>query len=103
MRTTTRFVLMSALVIGTAVLVASGCGDDNQPVDATAACDRLADLAVAVPSAQVATTPEEVRAAVEQPLADFVAAADGSGDESLADHAHTYESSLSDVSRDGGD
>jgi hypothetical protein len=90
--------LVSALVLTAAIVVASGCGDDNkeQAVDVTTACDRLEELAVAVQSARVATTPQEVRTAVQQPLEAFVAAADGSGDEPLADFAHTYESRFSD-------
>ena len=90
--------LASALVLTAAVALASGCGDDKkaQAVDVTTACDRLEELAVAVQSARVATTPQEVRAAVQQSLAAFVAAADGSGDEPLANFAHTYDSRFSD-------
>jgi hypothetical protein len=93
-----RFLLASALLLTPAVVLASGCGDDKQAgaVDVTKACDRLEELAVAVKSAQLATTPQEVRTAVQDPLAAFVDAADESGDGPLADFAHTYESRFSD-------
>jgi hypothetical protein len=79
-------------------VVVSGCSDDSKEpvVDVTAACDRLEELAVAVQSARAATTPQEVRTAVQSSLAAFVAAADGSGDDPLAGFAHTYESRFAD-------
>ena len=90
--------MASAYFLAAAGVVASGCGDDKKAgaVDVTDACDRLEDLAVAVKSAQLATTPQEVRTVVQDPLAAFVDAADESGDGALADFANTYESRFSD-------
>jgi hypothetical protein len=97
-RWTPRLAFSSALCFAAAAVLVSGCGDGKDPgtVDVTKACDRLEELAVAVKSAQLATTPQEVRTAVQGPLTAFVDAAAESGDGPLADFARTYESRLSD-------
>jgi Iap family predicted aminopeptidase len=65
-------------------------------VDVTEACDRLDELAGVVLSLQSATTAQEIRNAIDAPLAAFVTAADHSGDTRLAEFAHTYDSRFSD-------
>ena len=98
------FHLTSVLVLATSVLIASACSDDKkeQAVDATEACNRLEDLAAVVLSVRSATVAQEVQTAIDEPLAAFVAAADQSGDERLAELAHSYDSRFSDYLEGGG-
>jgi hypothetical protein len=75
-------------------VVACGHGDGVEAVNVTAACDRLEELAEAILDAADASSPDEVRDAVQAPLDAFSAAAASSGDETLADLARTAEESF---------
>jgi hypothetical protein len=78
------------------LLLFVACGDDDGSVavDATAACDRLDELANAILGVADATSADEVRDAVQAPLDAFSAAATSSGDARLAELARTADASF---------
>jgi hypothetical protein len=80
--------------------LAVGCSGttDDTGVDVTAACDRLEELANAMLGAADATSPDEVRVAIQDPLDAFTSTAAPSGDDRLASSLppHTRPRSLLD-------
>lgn len=84
-----------------ALLLPMACGDDDtsDPVDVTAACDQLEDLATAVlegrDEVRDVESLQEFADAIEEPTARLIEEAEASGDDRLADLAHTYEEGLS--------
>jgi hypothetical protein len=98
-------VVRSALLLGISIAIISGCGGDdkNETADVTEACNRLDDLAGVVLSVGSATTAQEVEAAIAAPLAAFITASDKSGDDLLAELAHTYDSKFSTYLQGGSD
>jgi hypothetical protein len=85
-----------ALLIAASAPLLAGCGggEKQNAVDVTEACDRLADLGEALLSVGSATTAQQVKTAIDEPLAAFVTAASDSGDERLTELAATYETSF---------
>jgi hypothetical protein len=84
--------LAGVLLVGAALLVSSACGGSSrEPVDVTAACDRLEELAAAILKAQDSRSVVEFVAAVEEPEVAFVEAAAASGDQRLSELAHSYD------------
>ena len=79
----------ATLLAACAALVLVACGDDNpsDPIDVTAACDRLEDLAIAVAEGRNAESLDEFADSTEEPMTDFVEAAEASGDDRLVELA----------------
>ncbi len=90
--------LVSLLAVMLALALGACGGDDAGSAAPTAGsdssatvqdtCDRLADLGEAILGAGSAQTPDDVRAAVEEPFQSFVDEADASGDDQLTELAH---------------
>lgn len=109
-------------VLAAAITSCSGGGDENRnappttgtaPSEATtttgpgtgvtATCDALESLALAILGVHDATTFEEVQAAVDSPMAAFVDAADGSGDDELQSLAISAEQAFGLYGNDDAD
>jgi len=68
-----------------------GASDVEVAGDVFGACDKLEVLAFAIEGVRAAETIAEVEAAVAQPLAGYVTAAEASGDDDLVPLAHDAE------------